>query len=68
MKTRTRLLALCATSLLAASCGSSAPPPPREEDQALRRAIQEPIDKAKAAREASEAAAKRTEDALKQQE
>jgi hypothetical protein len=68
MKTRAVFLALCTTSLLAASCGSSEPPPPREEDKALRRAMQEPIDKAKAAREASEAAAKRTEDALKQEE
>lgn len=68
MKNRVVFLTLCAMSLLTASCGSSEPPPPREEDQALRRAMQEPIDKAKAAREASEAAAKRTEDALKQEE
>lgn len=68
MRNRVFFLTLGAMSLLAASCGSSEPPPPREEDQALRRAMQEPIDKAKAAREASEAAAKRTEDALKQEE
>lgn len=42
------LLVLVASSL--AACGKSAPPePPREEHQALQRAIQEPLDKARAA-------------------
>lgn len=53
--------------LLLAAC-SSEPPPPREEDKALQRAMQEPIDKAKAAREATEAAAKRRDEQLKDEE
>lgn len=45
---RMTLLLLVASSL--AACGKSAPPePPRQEHQALQRAIQEPLDKARAA-------------------
>lgn len=63
---RYAIAALVLVALLV-GCGSSTPPPPREQDKALSRAVQEPLDKARAAKEASEAAAKRTEDALKQE-
>ncbi len=70
MNHRTLQIAIAGLALMAmlVGCGSSTPPPPpREQDKALSRAVQEPLDKARAAKEASEAAAKRTEDALKQE-
>lgn len=43
---------VAASCLALAGCGSSAPPePPREEDRRLERAVQEPLDKARALEE-----------------
>jgi hypothetical protein len=45
-------LGLIGVCLLLAACGSSAPPqPPRDEDRRLERAVQEPLDKARAVEE-----------------
>lgn len=42
-------IALALTALALAACGSSAPPAtPREEDRKLERAVQEPLDRARA--------------------
>lgn len=51
MKTSVAALALAfGASLLLAACSSEPPPPKqvREEDRALQRAIEEPLDKARA--------------------
>jgi PBP1b-binding outer membrane lipoprotein LpoB len=67
MQNAARIVSILSAALVLAAC-SSEPPPPREEDKALQRAIQEPIDKAKAAREAAEAAAKQRDQQIKDQE
>jgi len=65
MKRVTLPCAALVTALMLAAC-ERPEAPPREEDKALRRAVQEPIDKAKAAREAAEAAAAKREEAARE--
>jgi hypothetical protein len=65
---RTAGLALVSLLWLAA-CGSDDPaPPPREEDRALERAIQEPLDRARAVEEEMEKARREQDAKLREQE
>jgi hypothetical protein len=62
-----RFIALAAITLGLTACGSDTPEQPREEDRALQRAIQAPLDKARATEEALEKARQQQDAELKEQ-
>ena len=61
--------AVAGVCLLLAACGSStAPEPPREEDRRLERAVQEPLDKARAVEEQMQKQKEEQEARMREQE
>lgn len=66
MNPRTATVLLLATTL--AGCVESPPPEPREEDRRLERAVQEPLDKARAVEQQVQSAKDKQDEEMRAQE
>ena len=67
MKLRPAVLLLLAAATLA-GCVETPPPEPREEDRKLERAVQEPLDKARAVEQQMQEAKERQDEEMREQE
>ena len=61
------MLALCPLLLALSACGSTEPPPPSDQDRELQKALQAPLDKAKAMEEEMRKARKEQDAKIQEQ-